>query len=147
MNRTDFSVHNAEIDLADVVEDAARRYQQAAAEFGVTLQAVTHGPAPAVADADRVLQVVSNLVENALRLTPAGGAVRVVAEPGVLRVEDTGPGLDDGVNSVDVIHEDLVYRANISPARKACHSERSKKFAKRPSCVEEPYPRHRLTSC
>src|SRR5437763_767305 len=96
MNRTDFSVHNAEIDLADVVEDAARRYQQAAVEFGVTLLAVTDGPAPAVADADRVLQVVSNLVENALRLTPAGGEVRVVAEPGVLRVEDTGPGLDAG---------------------------------------------------
>ncbi len=96
MNKTDFSVHNAEIDLADVVEDAVRRYQQQAAEFGVTLSAVTDGPAPAVADADRVLQVVSNLVENALRLTPAGGEVRVVAEPGVLRVEDTGPGLDAG---------------------------------------------------
>ncbi len=96
MNKTDFSVHNAEIDLADVVEDVARRYQQAAEEFGVTLHAVTDGPAPAVADADRVLQVVSNLVENALRLTPAGGEVRVVAEPGVLRVEDTGPGLDAG---------------------------------------------------
>ena len=96
MNKTDFSVHNAEIDLAEVVEDASRRYQQAAAEFGVTLNAVTAGPAPAIADADRVLQVVSNLVENALRLTPAGGEVRVVAEPGILRVEDTGPGLDAG---------------------------------------------------
>ena len=96
MNKTDFSVHNAEIDLADVVEDAARRYQQQASEFGVTLSAVTDGPAPAIADADRVLQIVSNLVENALRLTPAGGEVRVVAEPGVLRVEDTGPGLDAG---------------------------------------------------
>jgi signal transduction histidine kinase len=62
----------------------------------VTLRAFTNGPAPAVADADRVLQVVSNLVENALRLTPAGGEVRVVAEPGCLRVEDTGPGLDAG---------------------------------------------------
>ena len=96
MNRTDFSVHNAEIDLAEVVEDAVRRYQQAAAEFGVMLHAVTTGPAPAIADADRVLQVVSNLVENALRMTPAGGQVRVVAAPGILRVEDTGPGLDAG---------------------------------------------------
>jgi signal transduction histidine kinase len=40
-----------------------------------------------------VLQVASNLVENALRLTPPGGEVRVVAAPGILRVEDTGPGL------------------------------------------------------
>jgi two-component system sensor histidine kinase BaeS len=95
MNRTDFSVHNSEIDLAEVAEDAVRRYEQAAAGFGVTLTAVTDVVAPGVADADRVLQVVSNLVENALRLTPPGGEVRVVAAPGMLRVEDTGPGLPD----------------------------------------------------
>jgi two-component system sensor histidine kinase BaeS len=93
MNRTDFSVHNAEIDLADVAQDAVHRYEQQAASFGVELQAVADAAAPAVADADRLLQVVSNLVENALRLTPPGGEVRVVAAPGVLRVEDTGPGL------------------------------------------------------
>jgi two-component system OmpR family sensor kinase len=93
MNRTDFSVHSSEIDLAEVAEDAVRRYEQPAEAFGVTLTAVFEGPSPAVADADRVLQVVSNLVENALRLTPRGGEVRVVASPGLLRVEDTGPGL------------------------------------------------------
>jgi signal transduction histidine kinase len=93
MNRTDFSVHNSEIDLAEVAEDAVRRYQQQAESFGVELHARADGVAPAIGDADRVLQVVSNLVENALRLTPPGGEVRVVAAPGVLRVEDTGPGL------------------------------------------------------
>jgi signal transduction histidine kinase len=95
MNRTDFSVHNAEIDLVDVIQDAVRRYEQQAESFGVELHAIADGPAPALADADRVLQVVSNLVENALRLTPPGGEVRVVAAPGVLRVEDTGPGLSE----------------------------------------------------
>ncbi len=95
MRRTDFSVHNAEIDLAEVADDAVRRYQQQADAFGLSLAAVSDGPAPAVADADRVLQVVSNLVENALRLTPAGGAVRVVTGPGLVRIEDTGPGLED----------------------------------------------------
>jgi len=43
-----------------------------------------------------VLQIVSNLVENALRLAPAGGEVRVVTAPGLLRVEDNGPGLEPG---------------------------------------------------
>jgi signal transduction histidine kinase len=100
MNRTDFSVHNTEIDLAEVAEDAVRRYQQQAESFGVELHVVADGSAPAVGDADRVLQVVSNLVENALRLTPPGGDVRVAAAPGVLRVEDTGPGLD----AVDTEH-------------------------------------------
>jgi signal transduction histidine kinase len=93
MHRTDFNVLNTEIDLAEVGEDAVRRYENQAASFGVELHAIADGPAPAIGDADRVLQVVSNLVENALRLTPPGGEVRVVAAPGVLRVEDTGPGL------------------------------------------------------
>src|SRR5439155_11251362 len=35
----------------------------------------------------------SNLVENALRLTPPGGVVRLLAEPGSIAVEHTGPGL------------------------------------------------------
>ena len=95
MNKTDFGVVNTEIDLVEVAEDAVRRYHPQADAFGVSLHVDGDGPAPAIADADRVLQVVSNLVENALRLTPAGGAVRVVAAPGLLRVEDTGPGLGD----------------------------------------------------
>jgi len=95
MNKTDFSVHNSEVDLAEIADDAVRRYQQQADAFGVALSAAGDGHAPAIADADRVLQVVSNLVENALRVTPAGGEVRVVAHPGELRVEDTGPGLGD----------------------------------------------------
>jgi two-component system sensor histidine kinase BaeS len=95
MHKTDFSVLNTEIDLGEIAQDAARRYQPQAEAFGVSLLALADGAAPAVGDADRVLQVVSNLVENALRLTPPGGEVRVVAGPGVLRVEDTGPGLAD----------------------------------------------------
>jgi signal transduction histidine kinase len=95
MNKTDFSVHNSDIDLAEVADDAVRRYQPQADAFGVTLSTIHDGPSPALADADRVLQVVSNLVENALRVAPEGGEVRVVARPGVLRVEDTGPGLGD----------------------------------------------------
>jgi len=95
MNRTDFSVHPSEIDLAEVADDAVRRYQPQADAFGVSLRAVSEGAAPAVADADRVLQIISNLVENALRLTSPGGEVRVVTAPGEVRVEDTGPGLED----------------------------------------------------
>ena len=93
MNTAAFSVHPSEIDLAEVADDAVRRYEQQAEAFGVSLGVTADGPAPATADADRVLQVVSNLVENALRLTPSGGEVRVVAEPGRLQVTDTGPGL------------------------------------------------------
>ena len=82
-----------EIDLAEVVADAVRRYESQAAMFGVELVVDAPLPAPALADADRVVQVVSNLVENAIRLTPRGGTVRLVARAGMISVSDTGPGL------------------------------------------------------
>jgi two-component system, OmpR family, sensor kinase len=93
MNRTDFSIHREQVDLAAIAHEAVRRYEAQARDFGVTLEAVAPAPSPVVGDPDRVLQVTSNLVENALRLTPRGGVVRVSAEPGALVVEDTGPGL------------------------------------------------------
>jgi len=93
MNRTDFSIHREEIDLATIAGEAVRRYEGQARDFGVALEAIAPGPSRAIGDPDRILQVASNLIENALRLTPRDGIVRVFAEPGLLVVEDTGPGL------------------------------------------------------
>jgi two-component system sensor histidine kinase BaeS len=61
---------------------------------GVSLRAQTNGAAPALADPDRTMQVLSNLIENALRSTPPGGSVTVSAAPGRLTVADTGPGIE-----------------------------------------------------
>lgn len=93
MNRREFVVHREQIDLADVGREVVRRYENDARTAGIELDCVAETTAPAVADQDRVLQIVSNLVENALRSTPTGGTVRVRAEPGLLVVEDTGVGL------------------------------------------------------
>jgi two-component system sensor histidine kinase BaeS len=93
MNRREFAVHREAIDLGEVAREAVRRYEQEARASGVELEAIANGRAPATGDPDRALQVVSNLVENALRSTPPGGSVRVRADPGVLAVEDTGSGL------------------------------------------------------
>ncbi len=93
MRRREFAVRREPIDLAEAAREAVQRHEQQARAFGVTLEAVAPPIAPAVGDADRALQVVSNLVENALRLTPAGGSVHVVVAPGSITVEDTGPGL------------------------------------------------------
>ena len=93
MNRSEFSVHAEPIDLAVSAREAVHRYEAQARFFGVSLEAVADLPAPALGDPDRMLQVISNLVENALRSTPQGGRVRVIVEPELLTVEDTGPGL------------------------------------------------------
>jgi two-component system sensor histidine kinase BaeS len=93
MNRREFVVHHERIDLGEVAREVVRRYEAEARSAGVELECDAAEPAPAVADQDRALQVVSNLVENALRSTPAGGSVRVRADVGLLVVEDTGVGL------------------------------------------------------
>jgi signal transduction histidine kinase len=93
VSRSEFSIHLAPLDLDEVAREAFRRFQAQAESFDVQLEIVSNGTAPALGDHDRVLQVVSNLIENALRVTPAGGSVRIIVAAGTLTVEDTGPGL------------------------------------------------------
>lgn len=89
-----FSAKLAVVDLAEAVAEIGRRYEEKARVLGIQLHTVVAGDTLAHADYDRVLQVLSNLVENALRVTPVGGRVSVSADGSVLTVEDTGPGLD-----------------------------------------------------
>jgi len=93
LNRSEFSIETRLIDLGDPAREAVRRYAAQAREFGVSLELDADAPARALADSDRVLQIVSNLVENALRLASAGGRIRVVVAGSTLAVLDTGPGL------------------------------------------------------
>jgi two-component system sensor histidine kinase BaeS len=93
MNRSEFTVRSEPIDLATAAAEAVQRYEAKARSFGIVLEAAGEGAAPATGDAERVLQVVSNLVENALRVTPEGGTVCIHTAPGTVTVEDTGPGL------------------------------------------------------
>jgi two-component system sensor histidine kinase BaeS len=92
MNRAEFSVRSEAVDLAEVAREAARRHEPTARELGVDLRAVAQ-EAWVTGDADRMLQIASNLVENALRETPAGGSVTVAADGVRLVVSDTGPGI------------------------------------------------------
>jgi two-component system sensor histidine kinase BaeS len=92
MNRHEFSVSRIPVDLADVARQAVARHEVTAMEFGVTLGAAG-GETWVEGDPDRLLQIASNLVENALRETPPSGSVVVRAESQRLIVADTGPGL------------------------------------------------------
>jgi two-component system sensor histidine kinase BaeS len=92
MNRAEFSVRAEPVDLADVAREIVHRHGAKARELGVALAAAGE-EAWVEGDGDRVLQIASNLVENALRETPAGGAVTVSSHRGDLVVADTGPGI------------------------------------------------------
>ena len=95
LRRRSFSIQAEPLDLGDAAVAAFERHEAVARSFGVGLHAMAEPDAVALGDADRVLQALSNLVENALRSTPEGGTVRILAAPGQLEVVDDGPGIDE----------------------------------------------------
>jgi hypothetical protein len=89
-------LHAVPVDLRDLLENAVRRGRGRDRQPPVQLDC----PADlqVVADPDRLLQIVDNLVNNAIMHTPPGTPVRVVAaevEAGHVAIEviDDGPGL------------------------------------------------------
>jgi two-component system sensor histidine kinase BaeS len=81
-----------------LVEDAIAAYRDEAAERDIRLEPRVAEAVPDL-DVDRVRigEVLANLVTNALRYTPRGGAVTISAERApngvALAVTDTGPGI------------------------------------------------------
>ncbi|WP_231707067.1 sensor histidine kinase [Tsukamurella sputi] len=104
------------VDLVAVADDVVHAAQ--AREPERTIDLVADDPVEVTGDRDRLHQVVTNLVSNALRHTPADASVcvRVAAEPGavVLSVSDTGPGMepDEAARAFE-----RFYRADSSRSR------------------------------
>ena len=94
VNARSFTVRRQPVELAEVAGEVVRRYEPRARGFGVGLAVRLDEPSLVLADPDRLLQVVSNLVENALRTTPAGGEVTVAARGPAISVADDGPGIE-----------------------------------------------------
>ena len=90
----------APLALGPVIEQALETNQSYASQLGVNLQLVK--PVPEVkimGDTDRILQVLTNLLSNAAKFSPAGDTVRVevTRRNGNVRVSisDHGPGISD----------------------------------------------------
>ena len=87
------------VPVAHLLDEGMSAMASLADEKQITLElASTPVDAQVLADADRVRQVFSNLIGNALRFTSPGGRVRVdtrlVDEKVEFSVEDTGQGID-----------------------------------------------------
>ena len=100
LQATQMKVRRRTVDVSALAAEAAESYNPVAAETGVHLLVSAHEPAHAEADETRLLQVINNLLSNALKFTPQGGTIelRVRRDAGQVRieVEDTGPGLTSG---------------------------------------------------
>jgi heavy metal sensor kinase len=107
------------VDLADLARDVTEQLEPIAAETGITLQANLE-PVTATVDADMIIQVLVNLIDNAIKHTPIGGTVTVgVARANAaatITVSDTGAGIP-AVHLPRIF--DRFYRVETGRARSA----------------------------
>jgi signal transduction histidine kinase len=90
-------LHRVPVRLADTVARAMDLYRDVAESKGVALTAHASADLVVTADGTRLEQVAANLIDNAVKYTPAGGRVDVEGlrqgDRALLRVRDTGIGI------------------------------------------------------
>ncbi len=91
-------LHMAPLDAASLLESVARQFKHQADVSGLTIKRDVQPELPPFnADRAQVERVLSNLVANALKFTPAGGSVTLSAyrrdRAVVLTVKDSGSGI------------------------------------------------------
>jgi CheY-like chemotaxis protein/two-component sensor histidine kinase len=86
------------VDIGEVVEEAIDTVRPTADARGVTLTAAVTHAGPVSGDAQRLQQIVWNLLSNSIKFTPAGGTVQIRVEQAgsMVRiiVTDSGQGID-----------------------------------------------------
>jgi signal transduction histidine kinase len=94
-----FSLNVEEVDLAGLCDQVVAAQREQARGRRIELHASVSAHPVVLGDGDRILQIVTNLVANALNATPVGGeiAVQVAAGggSGKVIVSDTGPGVPE----------------------------------------------------
>lgn len=91
-------IEPARVEVSELLHEAHELFRAQAAACAITLDIEEQSYAPAVhADRDRVMQVLSNLIGNAMKFTPAQGIIRCSAkqqnEEVVFLVADSGSGI------------------------------------------------------
>jgi len=85
------------LDLADLLRDITELYEPVAAKKGQRLRLQGQGSAPVEGDRDLLFQALANLVDNAMKHTPAGSTITLAATVSpagpAVRIADSGPGI------------------------------------------------------
>ncbi|NNK41526.1 MAG: PAS domain S-box protein [Myxococcales bacterium] len=100
----EIAVNEEAIDVGSFLEHAVEDNQGIADTFGVTLVLTNDAPGEKVcADRDRLMQVITNLISNALKFSPREGAVELLLKDAGddlrFAVRDQGPGIPEEFQS------------------------------------------------
>jgi signal transduction histidine kinase len=90
----------APVDVSALIDDAAELYGPAAETRGIGLDSHAEAGLALTGDRQLLAQAVGNLLDNAVKYTPAGGSVRLWAEAAgdgriLISVADNGPGIPE----------------------------------------------------
>jgi len=96
----ELTLNHQPLDLADLVRQAGNAFRERLGDRDIGLELRVPNPVSVVADAQRLRQMLNNLLENCSRYVASGGSVRVTlteqASSVEITVEDSGPGVDSG---------------------------------------------------
>jgi signal transduction histidine kinase len=99
IERSQRSAGFGEVALADMVREVADMYEPIAADKDIALFIHAPDELSAHGDRDLLIEAVANLVDNAVKYTPAGGQVEIGLFRGngenIVRVKDTGCGISE----------------------------------------------------
>lgn len=107
------------VQVADLFHKIVKKFEGVAKEKGVAIQYSSAADLPSFrADFDRLEQILTNLVDNAFRHTPAGGIValsgQLSSDAIILQISDTG----QGISAEDLEHIwDRFYKADKARTR------------------------------
>jgi two-component system phosphate regulon sensor histidine kinase PhoR len=114
------SMEPAPVSLDDLIAEAVSRMRPQAERHQIALRVAGATPTSVLADRDRILQVLTNLLDNAIKFTPEGGTVELSLDSTptevVVSVSDTGRGIPpDDLSQVF----NRFYRVDRSRSREA----------------------------
>jgi signal transduction histidine kinase len=149
ITRDKLDLRKQDLPLGPLIRQAVEACRPLADSAGLQLtESLPDVPLPVYADGVRLIQVFSNLLDNACKYTPRGGSVHISAEPRdgevIVSVRDTGAGIPAAM--LGEVFTMFTHAAAGASSSCACRSPKRGPLQRAPSRLLPRAPRRRKKS-